>query len=204
MHRSFSEDTEVWRSARATAPGGVLWGSLPSDEDEYWRLVVSGNGMRILSDPYGVIDGGAYPGGYYDGCCVYKPWKGEALPQLLSAPLRALVNSTDMLAFVMRRANFGSWASPDPCAPPTGACSDKSGRCAGWLGSPCGAGGKGKCVLDLNDYRVTFGPNNATPGQCIAGAGRFSDLHGRNKDAGLGAVDFVERLWAAWNASFAD
>jgi len=52
MHRSFSEDTEVWRSARATAPGGVLWGSLPSDEDEYWRLVVSGNGMRILSDPY--------------------------------------------------------------------------------------------------------------------------------------------------------
>ncbi len=128
---------------------------------------------------------------------MYKPWKGEALPQRVSARLAALMNSTQMLAFVQRRYEFGTWTLPDPCAPPTGACSDKSGRCAGWLGAPCGAGGGGKCVLDLADYGVLFGPNNATPGACIAGKGRFPDLHGKNKDGGLGAVDFVERLYKA-------
>lgn len=196
---TFSEDTEVWVAPHAASPGGVLWGALPSVEDAYWKLVVSGNGDRIMADPYGYIDGGPFSGGYYDFCCVYKPWKGEALPQLMSAPLEELMSAsgTNMLPFVLRRYRFGTWALPDPCAPPTGACSDGSGRCAGWLGMPCGASAKGHCVLDLKDYGVLFGPSNSTPGQCIAGPGRFPGLHGQNVDAGDGEVDFVERMFAA-------
>jgi hypothetical protein len=223
----FSEDTEVWAAPGAAAPASVLWGSLPSPEDAYWRLVVSGEGQRISADPYGAIDGGAIPGGYYDVraargwprerahararahplllpraraqmCCVYKPWKGEALPALLSPRFEALLDAPKMIAFVQRRFSFGTWTQPDACAPPTGACSDGSGRCAGWLGSPCGAG-TGTCKLDLVDYGVKFGPANMTHpnGKCIAGGGRFPDLHGKNKDAGLGDVPLVERLYAA-------
>lgn len=194
----FSEDTEVWAAPGAAAPASVLWGSLPSPEDAYWRLVVSGEGQRISADPYGAIDGGAVPGGYYDMCCVYKPWKGEALPALLSPRFEVLLDAPKMLAFVQRRFSFGTWTQPDACAPPTGACSDGSGRCAGWLGSPCGAG-KGTCKLDLVEYGVKFGPANMTHpnGKCIAGGGRFPDLHGKNKDAGLGDVPLVERLFAA-------
>lgn len=194
---SFSEDTEVHVSPNATSPGSVLWGSFPTDEAGYWKLVVSGNGDRIMADPYGVIDGGAVPGGYYDFCCVYKPWKGEVLPLLLSDAMASITGSANMVTFVLRRYRFGTWTQPDPCAPPTGACSDGSGRCAGWLGSPCGAG-KGTCVLDMKDYGVLFGPNNATPGHCIAGAGRFPGLHGANADGGEGEVDFVERMFAAF------
>jgi len=196
-HRTFSEDTEVVVAPHATAPGAVLWGNLPSGEDAYWKLVVSGDGERIQADPYGFIDGGAVPGSYYDFCCVYKPWKGEALPQLLSPLLTSIMDAGPLLTFVQRRYTFGTWTLPDPCAPPTGACSDGSGRCAGWLNSPCGAGGAGKCVLDLQDYGVLFGPNNSTPGHCIAGKGRFPDLHGKNADAGDGQVGFVERLFAS-------
>jgi hypothetical protein len=196
--RGFSEDSEVWASPATSAPGGVLWGSVPSPEDAYWRLVVSGEGMRIQADPYGLIDGGPVAGGYYDFCCVYKPWKGEALPALLSARVAALLDAPKLLAFVQRRFTRGTWAAPDSCAPPTGACSDGSGRCAGWLGKPCGSG-KGTCVLDLKDYGVAFGPRNMThpDGTCIAGAGRFPDLHGKNVDAGDGSVPLVERLFAA-------
>ena len=197
---TFSEDNEIWVSPNATSPGSILWGTNKqysiNPEVEYWHLVVSGNGNRIIADPYGFIDGGAVPGGYYDFCCVYKPWKGEALPQHMSPKLAAIINSSEMLTFVTRRYEFGTWTLPDPCAPPTGECSDASGRCAGWLGSPCGTSGKGTCTLDLKDYGVLFGPNNATPGMCITGKGRFPDLHGKNKDGGEGDVLFVDRLYA--------
>ena len=65
-----------------------------------------------------------------------------------------------------------------------------SGRCSGWLGSPCGSA-KGTCVLDLKDYGVLYGPDKDAPGRCIAEKGRFPDLHGKNADAGDGAVGFV-------------
>ena len=90
----------------------------PSGQAAYWKLVVTGNGERVMADPYGYIDGGAVPGGAYDFCCVFKPWKGEALPQLLSPALAKMINSSEMLAFVQRRAHFGTWTQPDPCAPP--------------------------------------------------------------------------------------
>ena len=109
----------------------------------------------------------------------------------------------------------------------TGACSDGSGRCEGWLKSHCGRGGNGTCILDMQDYGVKFGPDNST-GSCIASPassatkGRFpgestalyplplissyksekslcgAGLHGKNADGGLGSVALVERLWRAW------
>jgi hypothetical protein len=53
----FSEDTEITIAPHATSPGGVVWGSTllqPSGEAAYWKLVVSGNGERIMADPVSV------------------------------------------------------------------------------------------------------------------------------------------------------
>lgn len=131
-------------------------------------------------------------------CTLCRNAQGEVLPQLVSPKLAKLMNSSEMVTWTQRRASFGTWTQPDPCAPPTGACSDGSGRCTGWLNQPCGTGGKGKCVLDTKDLGVKFGHDNTT-GTCITdGQGRFPDLHGKNADGGDGATPFVERLWKAW------
>ena len=53
----FSEDTEITVAPHAKSPGGVVWGSTllePSGEAAYWKLVVSGNGERIMADPVSV------------------------------------------------------------------------------------------------------------------------------------------------------
>ena len=59
----------------------------------------------------------------------------------------------------------------------------------------------------MKEYGVTFGPDNSTgvPGKCIAGKGRFLDLHGKNADSGDGAIPFVERMFKSFvkNASHA-
>jgi len=69
-----------------------------------------------------------------------------------------------------------------------------------------GGGARAGCARDerqLNPPRaprqVKFGPANLTHpnGTCIAGGGRFPDLHGKNADAGYGSVPLVERLYAA-------
>jgi hypothetical protein len=51
----------------------------------------------------------------------------------------------------------------------------------------------------MKDYGVKFGPDNSTgPGMCIAGTGRFPDLHGQNADAGDGHNPFVERMFQSF------
>ena len=201
----FSEDTEVTVSTITSAPGRVLWGSDTQGSylsaASYWKLLVTGDGDKIQADPYGLIDGGGQPGGYYDFCCVFKPWKGSALPMLVSPALGKMVNSTPMVEYVKRRARSGYWTQPDVCAPPTGKCSDGSGNCKGYLNQPCGSSGKGKCVLDMSEYNTTWGM--AADGGCIKdtdaadGIGRFPSLHGTGADAGDGGVPFVDRLWAS-------
>jgi hypothetical protein len=197
---TFAEDGELNKPKSVTLFGSTH--TNPSSEEEYWKLVVTENGEKIMADPYQQIDGGAIPGGGYDFCCTYKPWKGSVLPLLVSPGLSAIFNSPHFVEFVVRRATHGSWAQPDSCAPPTGSCSDGSGRCSGWSKKPCGQG-SGKCQLDMQDYGVTWGPSGA-PGKCIEdtdpsdGVGRFPDLHGANKDAGYGAVGFVEKMWAEY------
>ena len=50
--------------------------------------------------------------------------------------------------------DVGAWAQPDPCAPPTGNCSDGSGMCTGncTMTTPCGS--NGHCVLSMDGYVV--------------------------------------------------
>ena len=52
-------------------------------------------------------------------------------------------------------------------------------------------------MLDMKEYGVAFGPDNSTgtAGKCIAGKGRFPDLHGMNADGGDGANPFIERMF---------
>lgn len=171
-----------------------------SEEEAYWELVTSGDGFRTGRDPYGWIDGGAFPGSFYQFCCTSEMWKGTALPiGNLSAPLQATANLPFFLQYVDRWVSFGAWAQPDPCAPPTGNCSDGSGSCSGALNSACGS--SGKCQLSMDGYGKDFGPDGQ--GSCIKdtdpgdGIGRFPTLHGSAKDQGDYESQFAAAMWQA-------
>eukprot|EP00730_Choanoeca_flexa_P014422 TRINITY_DN6305_c0_g2_i1.p1 TRINITY_DN6305_c0_g2~~TRINITY_DN6305_c0_g2_i1.p1 ORF type:complete len:508 (+),score=73.02 TRINITY_DN6305_c0_g2_i1:20-1543(+) len=171
-----------------------------SEEEAYWTLVTSGDGFRTGRDPYGWIDGGAYPGSYYQFCCTSEMWKGTALPiGNLSAPLKAVANLPYFREYVDRWVSFGAWAQPDPCAPPTGNCSDGSGKCTGYIHAPCG--NNGKCMLSMAEYGKAFGPDGN--GDCIKdmdstdGMGRFPSLHGSARDQGSYASKFSAAMWRA-------
>jgi len=202
---AFSESDEL-QGRPANAPV-VLFGqddltpSSVSAEEEYWRVVTTGDGFRTGRDPYGWIDGGAFPSSYYQFCCTSEMWKGTSLPMRnLSAPLGAAGNLPSFHEYVDRWVAFGAWAQPDPCAPPTGLCSDGSGPCAGFLHSPCGAG-NGTCALSMDGYGKAFGPDGK--GGCIPdtdpsdGTGRFPSLHGAARDQGDYVSAFAQAMWRA-------
>jgi hypothetical protein len=203
---TFSESDETRHSpANADLP---LFGQVneapervgTTEEEAYWQLVTSGDGFRTGRDPYGWIDGGAFPGSYYQFCCTSEMWKGTALPiGNLSAPLRAVANLPFFLEYVDRWVSFGAWAQPDPCAPPTGTCTDGSGACKGPLNSACGDAGN--CTLSMAGYGKDFGPDGK--GSCIKdtdpgdGTGRFPALHGSAKDQGDYESQFAAAMWQA-------
>jgi len=152
-------------------------------------------------DPYAYIDGGAFPGSFYQYCCTSEMWIGTALPiGNLSAPLKSVANLPFFLRYVDRWVSFGAWAQPDPCAPPTGNCSDGSGPCHGYVHAPCGPL-NGTCVLTMVEYGRTFGPDGK--GSCIRdanpedGVGRFPSLHGSNRNKGDYVSAFARAMWQA-------
>ena len=198
----FSEDGELNRApSHSRTP---LFGTTTATEKTYWSLLTDKqcNGQRISADPYGYIDGGFLPGDSYQYCCTSAVWKGTALPLLLWQPARAAFNDEGFITYVQRWVNFGAWAQPDPCAPPSGMCSDGSGPCTGTCqGSPCGK--NGTCQLSMAGYGTTFGPDSARGG-CILdkdpsdGVGRFPDRHGAGRDGGGYASRFAAAMWAAY------
>eukprot|EP00045_Choanoeca_perplexa_P015257 m.187671 g.187671 ORF g.187671 m.187671 type:complete len:510 (-) comp16933_c0_seq1:754-2283(-) len=172
-----------------------------TEEEAYWQLVTSGDGFRTGRDPYGWIDGGAFPGSYYQYCCTSEMWIGTALPiGNLSVPLKTVANLPSFLQYVDRWVAFGAWAQPDPCAPPTGNCSDGSGTCHGFLHAPCGSS-NGTCTLSMVEYGRTFGPDGH--GSCIRdtddsdGIGRFPSLHGSSRNQGDYVSKFALAMWQA-------
>ncbi len=169
--KSYSEDEQVFFSAKANGGKGLVLYGLPCSESDYWKHIRFGNGNRACRDPYGYIDGGSDEiGAAYQVCCTAKPWKYTALAvRLLQA--EAFFKNDDLLAYADRWVDKGVWATPDPCAPYDG---------------------------DPTNYGKTYGPDGK--GGCIKGSGRYTSKHGASKDGGSYGSALGDEMWAAFRA----
>jgi len=151
--------------------GKTLWGQ-NSTESAYWNYVRDGTGNRSIKDPYGYIDGGSCGTDYqYINSQAYK---GNILVAKLMTDMEESLHPTSwnrLKNYVERWVSFGTWASPDPCAP----------------------------VGTLANYGKTYGPNGA--GGCIQGWGRFPNKHGSSKDGGQYRSAFVAAMWNAYKGN---
>jgi hypothetical protein len=180
------------RQIRRGVTGMVLWGDgfphlyasttvLPTGEARrYWAdleaaqnyrgMPVYGNssvGKKTAGDPFGYVDGPANSPG-----SAYFPigggaTRGLAAMMILMPHVRAIVGSDAAVEFSDRIVRHGTWASPDPIAPPPyPRTSDNI-----WSGS-----------FPATDFGVTFGHNPADVRFGIEdGLGRFvaADKHGK-------------------------
>jgi len=202
---TFSEDTQVKFDQRANNGNGLaLWGTNNSFglETDYWRnLLDEVQGSKTNRDPYGLIDGGTYPGGGYQECCTTQTYKGPALASYLLASFNSTFNAPQLLQYMDRWTTLGVWAQPDSCAPATGFC--VGGAHNGQQCSSATAGtfctGKSYCNYTSSNLGITFGPNGN--GGCILdtnpadGIGRFVERHGLLVDGGLYGSAFASNMW---------
>lgn len=116
--RDFQNDTyqEDGQLSIGAGSGQVLFGS-PCTIDEYWENQNTGASTRDCRDPYGYIDGGQEPAGYYQFCCTAKGYKAAALALRLMPSLRCVWTDTRILLYADRWVNHGAWTQPDPYQP---------------------------------------------------------------------------------------
>jgi hypothetical protein len=169
--KAYSEDEQIYFSAKANGGKGLALYGMPCSEVDYWKHIRFGNGNRACKDPYGYIDGGSDEiGAAYQVCCTAKPWKYIALAvRLLQA--EAIFANDILLAYADRWVDQGVWAKPDPCAPYDG---------------------------DPQNYGKTYGPDGN--GGCIKGSGRYTAKHGASKDGGAYGSALGDQMWAAFRA----
>ncbi|RFA29367.1 hypothetical protein CAI21_09885 [Alkalilimnicola ehrlichii] len=182
---------EVWlrgpSELRQINPGqhGVhLWGDeakIPEQkESDYWGNLLRsqcfdgatgdcnpGFGARTQRDPYGYIDGPANrPGDDYAGI-TGGVQRALVATMFLMPEVCGIINHRPLVEYVDRLHNHGIHTSLDACAGPDpredfDTCNPFSSRDT-------------RCEY----YRVTWGPDPANPGQCIRGAGRFTQYDQR-------------------------
>ncbi|MDI6402740.1 Ig-like domain-containing protein [Balneolaceae bacterium ANBcel3] len=159
-------------------PGGGAYDS-GALERSYWNNIAYGSGSRTNKDPYGYIDGGQVPGGWYQFCCTSQPFKGSVLSLLLMPELREVWNPETLISYVDRWVHFGTWSLPDPCAAPNGDTEEEI----------------------RSNYMITWGPDPDHPGSCIKGkGGRFPDKHGTFKDEGYRKSAFQSAMWDTYRS----
>ena len=196
------DDTNI-KSALAAAPrhvfaetdmtylsphnGEALWGQnncayAPGAEQNYWDDITA-QAARVCVDPYGYIDGGPSPGGWYQGCCTSQAIKGSALVVRLVPGLQAVWNDDATLAYADRWVTHGALTQPDPCAPLSAGGGPDPGKPA-------------QCILDPN---LTAGSTFASF-SCQAGkqCGRFPSLHFTGADSGTHRSLFVDAMWSVF------
>lgn len=145
--------------------GRALFGR-PCEDKLYWMQIRQGKGPKDCRDPYGYIDGGGQDvGNAYQLCCTAMPWKYAALVVRLLNLERRWGNDA-FLQYVDRWVAHGAWAFPDPCAAFNG---------------------------NVADYGIAYGKRNI--GGCVAGRGRFVEMHGANKGKGHYGNQFGDQLW---------
>ncbi len=202
---TFDEGITIKTGANADL---ALFAQTGPNVDQYWKKLVYGcdgtPGSKTDMDPYGWIDGGCCVGCTYDNCCLFKPYKAEAIAMYMMPELKEVWDDDEFFDYVNRRVYHGAWAQPDPCAPVTGVCDGGSNdgmSCTAADPSVCGDGTCDYAALFDQDYRVRYGPDPDNPGGCILdhnpsdGIGRYPQHHGLNKDSGGYQNSFGETLW---------
>lgn len=169
--------------------GKVIWGQDrcryqdATGETEYWYDLGPDPKTRTCLDPYLLIDGGAEPGGWYQGCCTSQALKGSALLVRLVPGLGAIWNDDMGLDYADRWVMSGAYTQPDYCAPLSegGGPDPKS---------------PGHCIPDPDLTQCATYPEC----DCQAGkeCGRFPALHGTVADGGLHGSAFVDAMWKAF------
>jgi hypothetical protein len=171
------------------AKGKVIWGQDrcryedQTGEIEYWFDLGPDPKTRTCLDPYVLIDGGAEPGGWYQGCCTSQALKGSALVVRLVPGLGAIWKDELVLDYADRWVATGAYTQPDHCAPPSQG------------GGPDPAN-PGHCIPDPDLVMCATFPDC----DCQAGkqCGRFPDLHGTGADQGLHRSELVDAMWSAF------
>lgn len=138
-----------WSSLTAMTNGNELrryWGELLGSQ-QYRGQDPKGNpatGEKTKSDPHGYIDGPPnYPGYAYMGIGAAGT-SGIAALMVLMPAIRSIVNTDAPIEFTDRVLRLGTWATPDPAAPPPNGWSENTWNPGVWPGTGFG---------------VTFGPN---------------------------------------------
>ncbi|WP_437913810.1 hypothetical protein WME73_46480 [Sorangium sp. So ce302] len=142
--------------------GAALWGQPVGTEEEYWDDF-SDQSTRTIRDPYGYIDGGFEPGGWYQDNTA-KPTKYSALLMRLMPALAAAwpVNKDVLLSYADRWVDHGALTQPDPCAP-----------VGGQYGSDHGPDGSGDCISgsgrvpELDGSNKDGGNRERAMGECM-------------------------------------
>jgi hypothetical protein len=178
---AFAESGQVLPPS-ATHPGVPLWGQPTGSESEYWTDVAD-EATRTIVDPYAIIDGGAIPGQWYQGCCTALAMKGSALVVRLIPGLSDVWNDDAGLEYVDRWVDHGTWTQPDPCAPVSQGGGPDPSR-------------PGECILDPDlTAGSTFTSYSCQPGkEC----GRFPELHGSSRNDGEHASALVHAAWPVY------
>jgi hypothetical protein len=180
---AFAESGQVLPTD-ATHPRVPLWGQPTGSESEYWTDLTE-EATRTIVDPYAIIDGGAIPGQWYQGCCTALAMKGSALVVRLIPGLSEVWSDDAGLEYVDRWVDHGAWTQPDPCAPVSQGGGPDPSR-------------PGECILDPD---LTAG-STFTRYSCQAGkeCGRFPELHGSSRNEGEHSSALVDAAWPAYRS----
>lgn len=189
LHDAARTDFAESDQTHLTAKGKVIWGQDhcryqdATGETEYWFDLGNNPTTRTCIDPYLLIDGGAVPGGWYQGCCTSQALKGSALFVRLVPGLAATWNDDIELDYADRWVAKGTYTQPDYCAPPSQG------------GGPDPAN-PGHCIPDPDLEKCATFPEC----DCQAGkkCGRFPDLDGTGANQGEHRSAFVDAMWSAF------
>ena len=182
---AFAESDQV----HAGAKGEVIWGQDrckyqdATGETEYWYDIQNSPQTKTCLDPYLLIDGGAEPGGYYQGCCTSQALKGSALVVRLIPALAPIWNDDLVLSYADRWVTSGVYTQPDYCAPPS-------------QGGGPDTSNPGHCIPDPDLEQCATYPD--CPCQAGKECGRFPALHGTGADSGLHGSAFADAMWTAF------
>ncbi len=197
---NFQEDGSVVISP---VNGKALFGQARTGgEFEYWQNQMIDRNTRTAPDPYGYIDGGLLPGGYYHSCCTSSNYKGTALALKLMPKLREIWPANKFISYSERWVREGTVAAPDPCASPTvynrRLISTDPKHISLWNTLNLEPDESKRLTSIWNNraafgYGTLFGPDGK--GSCIKGSGRFIGRHGIEKDGGGYQNPFVNELW---------
>ncbi|MFO7656624.1 MAG: T9SS type A sorting domain-containing protein [Bacteroidales bacterium] len=205
----FAPDHAAYFSQKAdNGKGKVLYGDCQIGERAYWEVVLSHVGNKHQRDPYGYVDGGYAPATYYQLCCSSQPMKQIALVLHILPEFKATWSDTDVVDYAKRWVDEGAWALPDPCAPMDGVwrgTGPKNGTvCTQAMESPIDGD---TCILSMDNYGITFGPDLLNPGECILdtdssdGIGRFPATHGILPDGGGRSSALANLMWNVYRDS---